>query len=103
MSDIIRANGPHAFGYTEIPRHTGDMLMDFGVLRLRKGAGQIRLDEEALYERITQALRADSREMEFTQLTGTITELDVVPGKNGAVTVWVTCDGLRQEFVFTPF
>ena len=38
-----------------------------------------------------------------TQLTGTITELDVVPGKNGAVTVWVTCDGLRQEFVFTPF
>ena len=37
MSDIIRANGPHAFGYTEITRHTGDMLMDFGILRLRKG------------------------------------------------------------------
>ena len=37
MSDIIRANGPHAFGYTEITKHTGDMLMDFGVLRLRKG------------------------------------------------------------------
>ena len=37
MSDIIRANGPHAFGYTEITRHTGDMLMDFGVLRLKYG------------------------------------------------------------------
>lgn len=46
------------------------------LLRLRKGAGQIRLDEEALYERITQALKADSREMEFTQLTGTITMPD---------------------------
>ena len=46
------------------------------LLRLRKGAGQIRLDEEALYERITQALKADSREIEFTQLTGTITMPD---------------------------
>lgn len=46
------------------------------LLRLRKGAGQIRLDEEALYERITQALAADSREIEFTQLTGTITMPD---------------------------
>ena len=46
------------------------------LLRLRKGAGQIRLDEEALYERICQALAADSREMEFTQLTGTITMPD---------------------------
>lgn len=46
------------------------------LLRLRKGAGQIWLDEEALYERITQALAADSREMEFTQLTGTITMPD---------------------------
>ena len=46
------------------------------LLRLRKGAGQIRLDQEALYERITQALKADSREMEFTQLTGTITMPD---------------------------
>ena len=46
------------------------------LLRLRKGAGQIRLDEDALYERITQALKADSREMEFTQLTGTITMPD---------------------------
>ena len=43
------------------------------LLRLRKGAGQIKLDEDALYERIAQALAADSREMEFTQLTGTIT------------------------------
>ena len=46
------------------------------LLRLRKGAGQIRLDQEALYERIAQALAADSREMEFTQLTGTITMPD---------------------------
>lgn len=42
------------------------------LLRLRKGAGQIQLDQEALYERIVQALQADSREIEFTQLTGTI-------------------------------
>ena len=33
MSDIIRANGPHAFGYTEVTKHTGPMLMDFGILR----------------------------------------------------------------------
>ena len=46
------------------------------LLRLRKGAGQIKLDEDALYERIAQALAADSREMEFTQLTGTITMPD---------------------------
>ena len=46
------------------------------LLRLRKGAGQIRLDEEALYERICQALKADSREIEFTQLTGSITMPD---------------------------
>ncbi len=46
------------------------------LLRLRKGAGQIRLDEEALYERICQALKADSREIEFAQLTGTITMPD---------------------------
>ena len=46
------------------------------LLRLRKGAGQIKLDKEALYERITQALAADSREIEFTQLTGTITMPD---------------------------
>ena len=37
MSDIIRAGGPHAFGFTEITKRSGDMLMDFGVLRLRKG------------------------------------------------------------------
>ncbi|MGN0981764.1 MAG: VanW family protein [Candidatus Limivicinus sp.] len=46
------------------------------LLRLRKGAGQIRLDEEALYERLCQALRADSREIQFTQLTGSITMPD---------------------------
>lgn len=40
MSEIIRANGAHAFGYTAITQMDGahsDMLMDFGVLRLRKG------------------------------------------------------------------
>jgi 5-deoxy-glucuronate isomerase len=40
MSDVRRANGGHAFGYTEISAMgglNGDMLMDFGVLRLKKG------------------------------------------------------------------
>ena len=40
MSDIRRAAGPHAFGYTEISAMNGvhgDMGMDFGVLRLQKG------------------------------------------------------------------
>ena len=46
------------------------------LLLLRKGAGQIRLDETALYEQITLALAADSREIAFTQLTGTITMPD---------------------------
>lgn len=40
MPDIRRANGPHALGYTEISAMGGansDMLMDFGVLRLKSG------------------------------------------------------------------
>lgn len=40
MSDIRRANGQHAWGYTEISAMNGahsDMLMDFGVLCLKKG------------------------------------------------------------------
>ncbi len=35
-------------------------------------------------------------------LTGNITELRTIPAANGAVTVWAVCDGLEQEFVFTP-
>ena len=40
MSDIRRAGGEHAFGYTAIAEMNGahaDMLMDFGVLRMKKG------------------------------------------------------------------
>ena len=40
MSDIRRANGPHVIGYTEISAiggMHGDMGMDFGALRLKKG------------------------------------------------------------------
>lgn len=40
MKPVIRANGEHAFGYTSITEMGGahsDMLMDFGVLRLRRG------------------------------------------------------------------
>lgn len=40
MKPVIRANGEHAFGYTAITEMNGaysNMLMDFGVLRLRKG------------------------------------------------------------------
>ncbi len=40
MDAITRANGAHHFGYTAIAEMGGkhaDMLMDFGVLRLRKG------------------------------------------------------------------
>ena len=30
-------------------------------------------------------------------------DVTVVEGKGGAVTVFATCDGLKQKFVFTPF
>ncbi len=49
MSDIRRANGPHAVGYTEfsvINGIHGDMAMDFGVLRLK--AGQTFEDDSSL-------------------------------------------------------
>lgn len=40
MEEIIRAKGAHAFGYTPITEMNGknaEMLMDFGILRLRRG------------------------------------------------------------------
>ena len=30
-------------------------------------------------------------------------DVTVVEGSGGAVTVYATCDGLKQKFVFTPF
>ena len=42
------------------------------VLRLRKGAGQIQLDEEGLYNQITAALEAGLEEINYTQIIGTI-------------------------------
>lgn len=41
-------------------------------LVLRKGAGQIKLDEDGLYEQIVSALRNDQSEISYSQLTGTI-------------------------------
>ena len=38
-----------------------------------------------------------------TFLQGKAEDVTVVEGKNGAVTVFATCDGLKQKFVFTPF
>ncbi len=35
-------------------------------------------------------------------LKGKATELRVEAGEGGAVTVYATCDGLIQKFVFTP-
>ena len=42
------------------------------VLRIRKGAGQIQLDEDGLYDQIVSALKADLTEISYTQLVGTI-------------------------------
>lgn len=42
------------------------------VLRLRKGAGQIQLDEDGLYGQIVAALEAGLEEISYTQLVGTI-------------------------------
>lgn len=42
------------------------------VLRLRKGAGQIQLDEEGLYNQIVAALEAGLEEISYNQLIGTI-------------------------------
>lgn len=41
-------------------------------LELIKGAGQIQLDEDSLYEQILVALKADTREISYSQLAGTI-------------------------------
>ena len=35
-------------------------------------------------------------------LRGKATQISVDAGAHGAVTVYATCDGLVQEFVFTP-
>ncbi len=35
-------------------------------------------------------------------LGGKATEVVVHPGENGAVTVFASCDGLIQKFIFTP-
>ncbi|MBR5617994.1 MAG: hypothetical protein IKW50_07415 [Oscillospiraceae bacterium] len=37
-----------------------------------------------------------------TFLKGKALEISVDEGLNGAVTVYVVCDGLQQKFVFTP-
>lgn len=37
MSNIFRVNGAHLFGYTEICTLHSEMMMDFGILRLKKG------------------------------------------------------------------
>ena len=42
------------------------------VLRIRKGAGQIQMDEEGLYKQIVAALEAGMEEINYTQLVGTI-------------------------------
>ena len=38
-----------------------------------------------------------------TFLKGKAEDVTVVKGAGGAVTVFATCDGLKQKFVFTPF
>ena len=35
-------------------------------------------------------------------LAGKEVTLTVDPGKNGAVTIYASCDGLNQKFIFTP-
>jgi len=35
-------------------------------------------------------------------LKGKAVDVSTQPGENGAVTVYATCDGLVQQFVFTP-
>ena len=36
------------------------------------------------------------------RLQGKVTELSVVHREDGSVTVFASCDGLNQKFVFTP-
>ena len=37
-----------------------------------------------------------------TFLKGKAEDVTVVTGNNGTVTIFATCDGLKQKFVFTP-
>ena len=44
----------------------------------------------------------DPAEYVRTFLKGKALDITVEPGRDGAVTVHATCDGLHQQFVFTP-
>ena len=37
------------------------------------------------------------------QLQGSVVTVKSEPAAGGAVRVWADCDGMMQEFVFTPF
>lgn len=68
--------GRIAEGVNKLNKATGDegYVVDEqeAVLEIRKGAGQLKLDEEGLYNQIVSALEADMTEISYTQLTGTI-------------------------------
>lgn len=53
-----------------------ELDLEEGELCMMKGAGEIQLDRDALYQSIAAALAADSREIVFDQLSGTITMPD---------------------------
>ena len=44
----------------------------------------------------------DPAEYVRTFLKGKALDITVEPGQNGTVTVHATCDGLHQQFIFTP-
>ena len=65
-----------AEGVSKLEKATADTGYEVdeeaAVLRLRKGAGQIQLDEDGLYSQIVAALEAGLEEINYTQLVGTI-------------------------------
>ena len=51
---------------------------------------------------IEEVSTADPAQYVRSLLKGKLNSLSVEQGRNGAVTVYADCDGLVQEFVFTP-
>ena len=65
-----------AEGISKLEKATADTDYEVdeeaAVLRLRKGAGQLQLDQDGLYSQIVAALEAGLEEINYTQLLGTI-------------------------------
>ncbi|MCR5090180.1 MAG: VanW family protein [Oscillospiraceae bacterium] len=74
----IRANVKAAVNRFDQLAGSGEILLDKPSERITlvKGGGQVRLDEEKIYQAVLEALRGGSTELEYTELEGSVTAPD---------------------------